>query len=252
MRKRSRWISIDVSVLNPQHQLHPAFRGEKACRLGAWLDLIGLARWRDGGGLKRGEVRASERFLAQRWNWSRDKVRGFLDEMTAQGAIMRNRDHLGPREPTTIIICNYCFYQSAPTTDKTTSKTASKAKEVPIQIQEKNPPKIPESIATDSEVELVFEHWRSRRAELIGKTRGRPLQLTKARLAAIRGRLEEGYSVDDLKQASDGCLSSSWHVENGHMDIELICRDQEKVDRFLAIVSNGSRAKGGRKWEPLQ
>lgn len=248
MRQRSRWISIDVSVLNPQHRLHPAFRGEKACRLGAWVDLLGLARWRDGGGLNRGEVRASERFLAQRWNWSRDKVRRFLDELETEGAAMRILDRSAPREPTTIIICNYCFYQSSPTTGKTTSKTEV----VPIQIQKKSTPNIPESIAANSDVELVFEHWRSRRAELIGKTRGRPLRLTETRLAAIRGRLEEGYSTEDLKQASDGCLSSDWHVKKGHIDIELICRDQEHVDRYLTMLSNGNRVKGGRIWEPLQ
>ena len=39
----------------------------------------------------------------------------------------------------------------------------------------------------------------------------------------------------------DGCLGSGFHVEGGHLDLKLICRDEEHVDRFMAQArKNGS------------
>ena len=55
------------------------------------------------------------------------------------------------------------------------------------------------------------------------------------------------YTVEQLKEAIDGCLLSPWHRgqnPNGvvYEDLELICRDATKVDQFIEIgaTSGGS------------
>ncbi|MDQ3801806.1 MAG: hypothetical protein M3384_20465, partial [Acidobacteriota bacterium] len=73
------------------------------------------------------------------------------------------------------------------------------------------------------------------RAVLDGKRNGK-----------ILSRLREGYAVEDLKAAISGCRASPWHngtdpKSNGTIydSIDLIFRDAEKVDFFIAINKNG-------------
>ena len=55
----------------------------------AWIDLIGLANWKDGIihvhnvriNIKRGQIGHSEQTLAERWGWSRGKVRRYFSEL---------------------------------------------------------------------------------------------------------------------------------------------------------------------------
>lgn len=78
-----RWTPAYDRLFDPDHDL----AGDTVCRRFAWLDLCHMAQWRAGvrivGGtlipLKRGELLASHRYLAQRWGWSRKKVATFLD-----------------------------------------------------------------------------------------------------------------------------------------------------------------------------
>lgn len=55
----------------------------------AYFDLGEMARFRSGDGLQIGELRAAESFLANRWHWSKAKVRRFLDALGAEGLIAR-------------------------------------------------------------------------------------------------------------------------------------------------------------------
>lgn len=83
------WMRTPRTLFDPQHPLHPRSSGAPACPAFAFLDLVAQARWRDGNGLRRGELRAAERFLADRWQWSRSRVHRFLEDLTAEGAIRR-------------------------------------------------------------------------------------------------------------------------------------------------------------------
>lgn len=103
------WILVARSLLHARHQWHPNSTNEPACRAFAWIDLIGLAAFADGGGLERGQVRASTRYLAARWNWSRNRVLRFLAELESDGAIVRS--HERSRQQGHITICNYERYQ---------------------------------------------------------------------------------------------------------------------------------------------
>lgn len=82
-----------------------------------------------------------------------------------------------------------------------------------------------------SAVRQVFEHWRNR---LHPKAKS-----TADRRRKIQARLSEGYTVEQLKRAVDGCAKSAWHREHGHTGIGLIFRNAEKVDAFLQREARG-------------
>ncbi len=132
---RGRWIAVDVGLLHPSHPLHPHSRGQQACDAFALIDLIGLARWKDSAGLRRGELRASQRFLARRWNWSRSKVQRFLDRLNHERVLKLIHEH--GRKPGRICILNYDSYQKPRSTNRSTSgstnRSTSGSKEVPVQ-----------------------------------------------------------------------------------------------------------------------
>jgi hypothetical protein len=94
----------------------------------------------------------------------------------------------------------------------------------------------------DEDVRTVFDAWLAHfRAH--GQWTRQTTKLTKKRAAAIKARLQDGYSSEDLGRAIDGCSRSSWHMgENpdgkNWTDIELICRDSEHVDRFMQLVDD--------------
>lgn len=89
------------------------------------------------------------------------------------------------------------------------------------------------------QVTKVFNHWRDARARAMDKDRGPRMKPTGKRMSKIRARLKDGYSVEDLCRAALGCLSSRQNVEHGHTDAELIYRDQQKVEQYLAWYHNG-------------
>ena len=85
----------------------------------AWIDLILMADYEQTEKLKRGQVLTSYGELADRWHWSRDKVRRFLATTFRTTMLTTNRTTNG----TTITIENYSVYQGALEADNTTGNT---------------------------------------------------------------------------------------------------------------------------------
>src|SRR5262245_20858244 len=83
-------------------------------------------------------------------------------------------------------------------------------------------------------VTAVFEYWKSQM--------GHPkAQLSDDREKAITARLKNGYTLEDIKLAIDGCKASGFHQgENGqgrkYDDIELICRKGSKLEQFIEMA----------------
>jgi len=84
-------------------------------RAEAWLDLVQVSAYepqkRMIAGelieLPRGGIVASERFLSDRWMWSRTKVRAFLDLLVAENMIKRpQKDH----QNAAFLLCNFDKY----------------------------------------------------------------------------------------------------------------------------------------------
>lgn len=75
----------------------------------------------------------------------------------------------------------------------------------------------------------VFEFWKS----VFDKNDQTKLSDTRKR--KIEKRLEDGYTVEQIKQAIFNCSKSDYHVTGNHIDLELICRSIEKMDYFLGL-----------------
>lgn len=95
----------------------------------AWVDLLILARFQGGSvrvrgvkvDVKRGQLAWSEVELSKRWQWSRGKVRRFLNEMEMEQQIEQQKTNV----TTLITIINFDKYQGGSTADDTASDTAS-------------------------------------------------------------------------------------------------------------------------------
>ncbi len=80
----------------------------------------------------------------------------------------------------------------------------------------------------------MFAYWKT-------ATGHHDAKLTPKRRQAIEGRLRQGYAVDVLEAAVDGCKASSFHQGDNDRrkvfdDIELICRNGEHVEQFVGYL----------------
>jgi hypothetical protein len=84
----------------------------------------------------------------------------------------------------------------------------------------------------------IFDYW----AEQCRHPGAKP---TKDRLAKIRSRRNEGYTVDEIHQAIDGAAKAAHVNDAGRRfdDIELICRNGSKLESFIGRAV--PRAQGG-------
>lgn len=84
------------------------------------------------------------------------------------------------------------------------------------------------------DVRAVFSYWQRQR----GHDRAK---LDDKRAKAIRARLKDGYTVDDLCRAVEGIAKSAHHMgandaRTVYDDIELICRTAVNVDKFAKLA----------------
>lgn len=84
------------------------------------------------------------------------------------------------------------------------------------------------------EITEIFTHWQ----QIMGHPQAK---LIDARKRAIAGRLREGYTVDQIKQAIEGCKASPFHQgENDtgavYDDLTLICRNGAKLEFFINLL----------------
>jgi hypothetical protein len=86
---------------------------------------------------------------------------------------------------------------------------------------------------------IVFEYWRRvmsyPKAKAVDKRR-----------KAVAGRLAEGYTIEQLKQAIDGCAKTPHNMGQNAQgkrfdDLELICRNGIQVERFMRNAESGER-----------
>lgn len=96
-----------------------------------------------------------------------------------------------------------------------------------------------EALIARDPVRIVVDHWQ----RVMRKPKA---ALDSKRRRAVEGRLQDGYSVEDLCLAIDGCAADPWHQGSNDRgrkfnDIELICRDAKHVDDFLEMVKGRVR-----------
>lgn len=88
-------------------------------------------------------------------------------------------------------------------------------------------------------INSVFAHWQ--------KVMDHPTaKLIKVREKAIAARLKEGYTVEQITAAIDGCRRSKFHMgENDsgivYDDLTLICRNGAKLEFFISLGTRKAR-----------
>lgn len=119
------WISVHRQI-----QEHWLWADKPFSKGQAWIDMLMLANHEDKQILlgrkiidvKAGSFITSEVKLAERWEWSRQKVRDFLDLLKEEKMIAKVSDN----KKTTIFIENYAEYQDTCNSKSDSEKTSEK------------------------------------------------------------------------------------------------------------------------------
>lgn len=256
-------VKTDYFLLNRRLIESELWLSEPFTRAQAWVDLIGLARFRDGHArirgirveIKRGQVAWSVKGLADRWKWSRGKTDRFLKELENGHQIEQQKNNV----TSLISIINYDAYQlnghqiehqtgsrRAADGHQTNTRRAAdghkrikgnKGKEGKEGI---NTPKPPTGDSFSGRVDEVVAHYQTYHEKARPGDKERRL---------ITARLKDGYSVEDLKKAIDGNHESPFHSgvnENGkkYHGLTLIFRDSDKVNGFIEAADGADVRRG--------
>jgi hypothetical protein len=212
---------------------HPVFATEPFTEREAWAWLISEAAWcarirRIGSAvveLKRGQLAASIRFLAERWQWSKSRVDRFLIRL-------KNGTMIGTDSGTGILvitICNYDKYQILTTPNGTangtpsgTSSGTAAGQTKDLKQEERTVPNgtdAPSASPVRSAVDIIWTDYPHLLASLSGRTeaavrgwigkvlkRHAPEVALPAFAAAVRARTGDpfGYVTRMLNQAPRG------------------------------------------------
>jgi len=144
----ARYIAVSVELFED----HP-IAGRPYCPAFAWLDLIRRAKWKDGAGLERGQLRASVRFLAEAWGWNIKKVHTLLTQLEADHRIVWVRPPAGKREPGVLTILEYETYQ-------TPNGAVGNAKRERNVLRKREPKREEKPVSGTLEVDLHFRDSR--------------------------------------------------------------------------------------------
>lgn len=101
----------------------------------------------------------------------------------------------------------------------------------PVEVSAVARPSKKRAAAADARILEVFEHWK----QVLDHPKAK---LGDERERAVKARLAQGYTVDDLKRAVDGCAVTPHNMgqnDRGEVydDLALICRDGGQVERFM-------------------
>lgn len=111
----------------------------------------------------------------------------------------------------------------------------SLTKTMPIQEQDQEQEQNQEQDTKNTNIE-IFEHWKSVMNHPLAK-------FDNKRQKVINTALKLGFSVEELKQAINGCANSDWHMGKNERkrrfdDISLVLRNAEKIESFIALAVN--------------
>jgi hypothetical protein len=116
--------------LHRQLAEHDLWKAEPFTHGQAWVDLLIMANWAPGFkvirgiriDLDRGQLAASFRFLADRWQWSKGKVERFLSQLETDEQIGTQNNNVSQ----IITITNYDSYQTDEDTEQTGTQNSKK------------------------------------------------------------------------------------------------------------------------------
>lgn len=123
-------------------------------------------------------------------------------------------------------------------TQEPVTNTQSKSTAMPAAPADPGQSPAPVAGKFSASVSEVFEHW----TRVHEHPQAKLGDAGSKRYRAIAGRLRDGYTVDQLKQAVEGCKNSPHHMGKNESntvydDIELICRSGAHVDKFMRLAN---------------
>lgn len=197
---------------------HPSFADEPFTEREAWQWLIGeasyKARTRNVSGrvvsLDRGQLCASVRFMAERWQWSKSRVDRFLKRLKTETMI-------GTDDGTGILvitICNYDRYQRVSLPSRDNERDSSRDTDGTVAGQQRD-----KREDTESNEDIESSSLRSEVAHVPAK----PKRATK-----VRSQLPEGWQPDER--------DLTYAVSRGF--------DPPRIDVLARAFANYHRSKG--------
>lgn len=118
-----------------------------------------------------------------------------------------------------------------------------------FELEENQPETTPKKKPSKTQIQVdeIFLHWCRVMDKSPNKTK-----LTKEREKAIRARLKDGYSVDEIKRAIEGCRADSWSMGSNDRhkpfnDIELICRTGKKLEGFRDALTSSQQKQDNQR-----
>jgi flagellar biosynthesis GTPase FlhF len=226
------WIKLHRKVLNNRFwNSEPFSRGQ------AWVDLLLLANHEPGIiyvrdhkiMIDRGVVGWSENRLAERWSWSRTKVRKFLKDLETEQQIRQEKN----KSYSTIRIENYDIYQ-----DEKQEKEQQQDKSKTRARQEQDTNKKNKECKEEERIEYNtwIDYWN--------KANNAEVRLTEKKRTQITARLKN-FTEQEIQTAISNRASDEWINGDGQKfkaDWESFWRNDEKVERYLHKQENKFRA----------
>ena len=186
-----------------------------------------------------GQVVTGRKGLASDLGLSEMQVRTSLDKLKSTSDITIKTTN----QFSVVTIVNYGSYQiddnettsgitSQPSNEQPTdNQRITTSKEVKKERKKEVKKKDLMSGKPDERVREIFDHWVS----VMGKSS--KVTLTPKRREKIQTRLKDGYTVEDIKLAINGCANSSYHMGQNpqgtvYDDLELICREGTQIEKF--------------------
>jgi hypothetical protein len=248
----------------------------------AWIDLVRTARFEiepetrilSSGRyitIKRGEIHASIRFLAERWSWGTDKVKRFLDAAISEQAIERRTE----QGESIITLLNYGIYNPTDDESQTPNRTPNRT---PIDTPTKHP-----SIHQPNTRKYKLKNIRTKEykkyilseinSDDFPELNNEYLEITKAFHSLFRNNLIEagasttiidrakgtwvdsirlmieadGYTVEDLRDVYKFLQKDAFWKQN----ILSTSKLREQMHKIKLKIKNGNSKTEATSWEEL-
>lgn len=229
------WISVSRSLINKDIWIKGAFDKGKA-----WIDLLLLANFADGEvdirgniiSILRGQVSRSETRLAERWGWSRKKVKNFIKQLIEDDSITIKTTFL----TSIITINNYNKFQSTiPEIEEPQKKGDSKHEieppddpkgtaEAPQKAPQKEPLKAPQKKPDIShEIETNKEKKEPQKEPLKAQQKAHPC-------------IKQEYNNKKLQQHVQKIINKKFSKESLSYLIENLKDNLEEIDKSDNIL----------------
>lgn len=156
---------------------HPDYFAEPFTRMGAWIDMLLMARHKAGYvrvrgvslRIERGQIAVSQDNLAKRWKWGRQKVRQFIQELEQQNQIQVTQQK--GKLINCISILNFDKYQLRQPTDDTMDEPIKEPIDDTTERLSKNHQK------TNNKETMITNHTQSNTYQVTDKTRTRAREM---------------------------------------------------------------------------